>query len=137
MIPAKQYHSDPVDLWPSLELLASGSKDKWQFLVPIETAPEVLAVNSDFDEGRIDEATGYAIPDCDDIAGVDQKTGSGNTSMALEAHRAHLDGVFAQTERITDDMHPGWLASALTNCMMIFGMGRPLQSEKLINSSSS
>ena len=74
----------------------------------MEVAPEVLAVNSDFDEGRIDPATGYAIPDCDDIPGVDQKTGSGNTQIALNASRAHLDGLFANDEKVTDDMHKGW-----------------------------
>jgi hypothetical protein len=63
-------------------------------LIPVEIAPEVLAVNSDFDEGRIDPATGYAIPDCDD------------TNIALEAVRNHLDGKFALNERVTDDMHP-------------------------------
>ena len=47
-------------------------------LLPMELAPDVLAVNSDFDEGRIDPDTGYAIPDCDDIPGVDRKTGAGN-----------------------------------------------------------
>jgi hypothetical protein len=65
-------------------------------LVPVEVAPEVLAVNSDFDEGRIDPATGYAIPDCDDI------------NIALEAVRNHLDGKFAVNERITHDMHKGF-----------------------------
>ena len=76
--------------------------------LPVEVAADVLAVNSDFDEGRIDPATGYAIPDCDDIPGVDQKTGSGNTQIALNASRAHLDGLFANDEKITDDMHKGW-----------------------------
>ncbi len=71
----------------------------------VDLTTEVLAVNSDFDEGRIDSATGYAIPDCDDILGVDQKTGSGNT---LNASRAHLDGLFANDEKVTDDMHKGW-----------------------------
>jgi hypothetical protein len=77
-------------------------------LLPVELAPEVLAVNSDFDEGRIDPATGYAIPDCDDIPSVDLKTGSGNTLIALNASRAHLDGLFANDEKVTDDMHKGW-----------------------------
>jgi hypothetical protein len=77
-------------------------------LLPVEVAPEFLAVNSDFDEGRIDQATGYAIPDCDDMPGVDLKTGSGNTQIALNASRAHLDGLFANDEKVTDDMHKGW-----------------------------
>ena len=65
-------------------------------LLPVEVAPEVLAVNSDFDEGRIDPATGYAIPDCDDA------------DIALEAVRNHLDGKFAINERVTEDMHLGF-----------------------------
>ena len=65
-------------------------------LLPVEVAPEVLAVNSDFDEGRIDPTTGYAIPDCDDA------------NIALEAKQDHLDGKFSANERITDDMHPGF-----------------------------
>jgi hypothetical protein len=62
----------------------------------VETAPPVLAVNSDFDEGRINPVTGYAIPDCDD------------TSLALEAQRTHLHGKYTLNQRITDDMHPGF-----------------------------
>jgi hypothetical protein len=65
-------------------------------LSPIRVAPAILAVNSDFDEGRIDPATGYAIPDCDDA------------NIALEARRNHLDGKYATNTRITEDMHPGF-----------------------------
>ena len=86
----------------------TGGRAAGMSLVPMEVAPEVLAVNSDFDEGRIDPATGYAIPDCDDMPGVDQKTGSGNTQTALNASRAHLDGLFANDEKVTEDMHKGW-----------------------------
>ncbi len=79
------------------------------FLLPLEIAPEVLAVNSDFDEGRIDPTTGYAIPDCDDIAGVDRKTGSGNTLMTLEVERDHLDDLsIKDNELVVDDLHRGW-----------------------------
>jgi len=78
------------------------------FLLPVEVAPEVLAVNSDFDEGRIDPATGYAIPDCDDIPGVDRKTGAGNGDLRIDTEREHLDGLYANDERVTDDMHKGW-----------------------------
>jgi hypothetical protein len=77
-------------------------------LLPVEVAPEVLAVNSDFDEGRIDPATGYAIPDCDDVPGVDRKTGAGNTALRIDTDREHLDGLYANDERVTDDMHKGW-----------------------------
>ncbi len=102
------------DLIVTLELAATNISDDEKpstvmvGLLPVEVAPEVLAVNSDFDEGRIDPATGYAIPDCDDMAGVDLKTGSGNTQIALNASRAHLDGLFANNEKVTDDMHKGW-----------------------------
>lgn len=82
--------------------------------LPFESAPEFLAVNSNFDEGRIDPATGYAIPDCDDIAGVDPISGAGNTLMALEAVRAHLDGTFTQYERVTNDLHQGWFGVPIT-----------------------
>jgi len=102
------------DLIVTLELAATNISDDEKpstamvGLLPVEVAPEVLAVNSDFDEGRIDAATGYAIPDCDDMAGVNMKTGSGNTQIALNASRAHLDGLFANDEKVTDDMHKGW-----------------------------
>ena len=92
-------------------ILATATKDgatKTILLLPVEVAPEVLAVNSDFDEGRIDPATGYAIPDCDDIPGVDPKTGAGNTLMSLEAVRPHLDGTYAQNQRVTNNLHKGW-----------------------------
>lgn len=77
-------------------------------LLPVEVAPDVLAVNSDFDEGRIDPATGYAIPDCDDMPGVDLKTGAGNTKLELGAQRNHLDGTFTQGQHVVDDLHKGW-----------------------------
>ncbi len=106
--------SSPIDVCDGLLSNPSPSSNDSQWenlhvsLLPVEVAPEVLAVNSDFDEGRIDPATGYAIPDCDDIPGVDQKTGSGNTQIALNASSAHLDGLFANDEKVTDDMHKGW-----------------------------
>jgi len=77
-------------------------------LLPVEIAPDVLAVNSDFDEGRIDPATGYAIPDCDDVAGVDRKTGAGNGELLISADRDHLDGTYSDGDRITEDLHKGW-----------------------------
>ena len=77
-------------------ILAKAGGDQLVLLLPVEIAPEVLAVNSDFDEGRIDPATGYAIPDCDDL------------EIALESVRKHLDGRFEAFERVTDDMHQGW-----------------------------
>ena len=110
IIPANSTSSLPIDVMPTLGNApeAGGEIGIGVSLLTVEVAPEVLAVNSDFDEGRIDPATGYAIPDCDDMPGVDQKTGSGNTQIALNASRAHLDGLFANDEKVTDDMHKGW-----------------------------
>lgn len=85
--------SDPIDVLPTF---VTDDERVATILLPVDVAPEVLAVNSDFDEGRIDPATGYAIPDCDD------------TNIALEAQRDHLDGKFSINERITDDLHPGF-----------------------------
>ncbi|MDP0491611.1 MAG: hypothetical protein Q7Q71_11215, partial [Verrucomicrobiota bacterium JB023] len=84
-----------------------------EFLLPVEVAPEVLAVNSDFDEGRVKPLEGtpyfYAIPDCDDMEeGIDPKTGAGNTELLIGAQRDHLDGEYSQGELITDEMHKGW-----------------------------
>ena len=83
-------------------------KKSWLRIVPMEPAPRVLPVNSDFDEGRIDPLTGYAIPDCDDIPGVDLETGAGNTSLELGAKRDHLDGKFTKDEWVVKDLHQGW-----------------------------
>lgn len=108
VIPANGQYSGHEDSMPIPIDVEGSSTITRASIYPVEVAPEVLAVNSDFDEGRIDPNTGYAIPDCDDIPDVDAKTGDGNTLMALEAVRDHLDGEYAQTERITDDMHEGW-----------------------------
>lgn len=89
--------------------LSIGSVDHAAILLPVEVAPDVLAVNSNFDEGRIDSSTGYAIPDCDDIPGVDPITGAGNTLMALEAVRDHLDGRITQYQRLTNNLNEGWV----------------------------
>jgi hypothetical protein len=75
---------------------------------PLKSAPEVLRVNSDFDEGRIDPVTGYAIPDCDDVPGVDPETGSGNANPTLSAVLNHLDGTYSINDLITEDLHQGW-----------------------------
>ena len=37
-------------------------------LVPMDAAPKVLRVNSNFDERKIDSATGFAKPDCEDTS---------------------------------------------------------------------
>ncbi len=65
-------------------------------LVPIEAAPDVLQVNSDFDEGRIEAATSYALPDCDD------------PDRRLGAERDHLHGRWATGTKVVEDLHQGW-----------------------------
>ena len=91
----------------------SNTKNTLALLLPVEIAPDVLAVNSDFDEGRVKPLEGtpyfYAIPDCDDMEeGIDPKTAAGNTELLIGAQRDHLDGEYSQGELITDDMHKGW-----------------------------
>lgn len=108
-VPGGQRRSNILEVRPDVELVPEGYyRTTLQSLIPVLKAPEVLAVNSDFDEGRIDPATGYAIPDCDDIPDVDRKTGSGNSEIRLDTERDHLYGLYENDERVTDDLHPGW-----------------------------
>lgn len=108
-VPAGQRSSNILEVRPDVELVPAGNyRTTLRRLIPVLKAPEVLAVNSDFDEGRIDPTTGYAIPDCDDIPDVDRKTGSGNSELRLDTERDHLDGLYLDDERVTDDLHPGW-----------------------------
>lgn len=100
-------------------------------LLPIEAAPDVLAVNSDFDEGRIDPAAGYAIPDCDDMPNVDLKTGSGNTKVELDAERNHLDGRFSQGDDVVDDLHKGWFGVNPKACSDEFWNGANITIRKI------
>ena len=110
LIPAGQTYSAPLDIEATPDLVEGHSISSFVNVSfsPPGRAPEVLAVNSDFDEGRIDPITGYAIPDCDDMPGVDPETGAGNTKLELGAVRNHLDGTFAQSELIVKDLHKGW-----------------------------
>ena len=112
VIPAEQTFSPPIDLTPQLSSTPSNTDDYYEFvemkLIALEAAPDVLTVNSDFDEGRIDPDTGYAIPDCDDVPDVDRKTGAGNGALRIDTDLEHLDGLFANDERITQDLHRGW-----------------------------
>lgn len=59
-------------------------------LVPVEIAPDVLRVNSDFDEQKIDTTTHYAKPD--------------NGDDDLKAERGDKQG-----KMITEDLHKGFL----------------------------
>jgi hypothetical protein len=110
LIPAGQTYSAPLDIEATPDLVEGYSIRSIANVSfsPPGRAPEVLAVNSDFDEGRIDPITGYAIPDCDDMPGVDPETGAGNTKLELSAARNHLDGTFAQSELVVKDLHKGW-----------------------------
>lgn len=94
--PISQTYGSAGHILQKVNLFNPGFENYRAVLNLVEFAPEVLPVNSDFDEGRIDPTTGYAIPDCDD------------TSLALEAQRAHLDGKYTVNQRITDDMYPGF-----------------------------
>jgi hypothetical protein len=87
---------DVVPQLPSIPENAKGVVLVTERLVAYEVAPDVIAVNSDFDEGRVDSSTGYAIPDCDDPL------------RDLEPQRAHLDGRWAMFSKVTEDMHQGW-----------------------------
>ncbi len=107
-VPANQTDSFYIDMkCDSISVLGKDVHTQVR-LRAIEPAPAVLAVNSDFDEGRIDPDTGYAIPDCDDVPGVNRDTGAGNDEMVIGTQRAHLDGLYANGEHITDDLHKGW-----------------------------
>lgn len=101
-VPAGDHISAPLRITPKFDGHISGGmpaetpKAVRTVLHPIELAPEVLRVNTDFDEGRIDSATGVAVPDA-----------LGDTP-SLQAERDHLDGSFETGEIVTDDLHPGW-----------------------------
>jgi len=100
-----------IDLSSNGIILVQATEEGTQktgLLIPVEVAPDILAVNSDFDEGRIDPTTGYAIPDCDDVPGVDRKTGAGNGELLISAARDHLDDEYTAGDLVTDDMHKGW-----------------------------
>jgi hypothetical protein len=116
VIPAGKTYSAPLDFEavPAVIEQSDMSSSAVDTLLRSEKAPEVLSVNSDFDEGRIDPVTGYAIPDCDDMPGVDPETGAGNTKLELGAVRSHLDGTFAQGDLVVKDLHKGWFGMTPT-----------------------
>ena len=62
-------------------------------LIPMEMAPEVLAANTNFDEGDVDE-TNTAKPDCE--------------NDSLKAKRNHLDGKWKKGDIVTEDLHKGF-----------------------------
>ena len=101
--------SNVITVTPEVDVVPEGHwKRHVTHFIPVQAAPDVLRVNSDFDEGRIDPATGHAIPDCDDGPGVDRKTGKGNPYLFLRAQRDHLDGRYEEWDKITEDLHSGW-----------------------------
>jgi len=63
-------------------------------LLPMELAPGVLAVNTNFDEGDVDNETHYAKPDCE--------------NGTLKAARDHLDGNWEVGDIVTEDLHKGF-----------------------------
>ncbi len=91
------YSQPPVGVREAGHQAAPGIVEEHEvILLPVELAPETLAANTDFDEGRIDSATGYAVPDCDD------------PQHHLEAEREHLDGRWPVGSKVTEDLHQGW-----------------------------
>ena len=69
-------------------------RSKADTLLKVDVAPDVLAVNSGFDEGNFAGALGRALPDHQDFS--------------LKAKRDHLDGLYQQGEIVTDKLHNGW-----------------------------
>ena len=63
-------------------------------LAELEAAPEVLRVNTDFDEGRLDPITGFALDDASD--------------EDLKADRNGPDGRMKAGEVVTEDLCSGW-----------------------------
>jgi len=62
--------------------------------MPVEIAPEILRVNTDFDEGVLD-ASGHAVPDAED--------------PDLKADRdSYHDSSIKQNDVVTEDLHEGW-----------------------------
>jgi hypothetical protein len=73
------------------------ARETWRiggwFLLPVEVVPEVLAVNSDFDEGDTTESHA-AKPDC--------------ANGTLKAKKDYLDGKWQEGNIVTEDLHKGF-----------------------------
>jgi hypothetical protein len=122
-IPANATQSEAIELTPNALDYAgypSIGASVIESLLPVDIAPDVLAVNSDFDEGRIDSATGYAIPDCDD------------PQRYLGPERAHQDGNWAMGTRVTEDMHQGWFGVKPSQMGADFWAGSTVTIKKII-----
>jgi hypothetical protein len=104
-IPSGQTHSPPVDLLASFHNNFTNARDYQHneqvtmtiALVPMELAPDKLALNGDFDEGE----TGATGP---------QETGAiaDNRNRTLIAKRDSVDGRVKAGDVVTDDLHQGW-----------------------------
>ncbi len=88
--------SDPLELEPGYPM-EGVEKSVEVIILPVELAPEVLRVNTDFDEGKLVE--GYAVPDSKE---------TNPSQPSLRAERNSLDGRFKAGELITDDLHQGF-----------------------------
>ena len=95
-VPKGQSYSESVDLITSTSASAGTTNFSDVGLYYLEKAPDILPVNSGFNEGRIDPTTGYAIPDCDD------------PDLELEAVREHLDNAYHVGDKVTRSLHKGW-----------------------------
>jgi hypothetical protein len=94
--------SEYADVKPEKNFPGYGYQEHWLKYAPLLRAPEVLSVNSDYDEGRVDPTTGYAIPDCDDA------------DSELLSMRDHLSGQNEAGDLVFDDLHPGWFGLSPT-----------------------
>jgi len=81
-------------LEPNARTLSYASRSTYFSLLPVELAPEVLAANTNFDEGDVDDETHYAKPDCE--------------NGTLKAARDHLDGKWEEGDIVTEDLHKGF-----------------------------
>ncbi len=109
-VSAGNHFSAPVDLAVGFEhdapLHAVEPGEPWESFIGIETItldataairlPEVIPANTDFDEGRVDPATGFAIPDAHDVGG------------SLIAVRDHPVEPVSAGQIVTDDLLEGW-----------------------------
>lgn len=93
--PGESTSEDIIDTDHYMETAASNTEVRLLArLLPMELAPEVLAVNTNFDEGDVDDETQYAKPDCE--------------NGTLKAARDHLDGKWEEGDIVTENLHQGF-----------------------------
>ena len=63
--------------------------------------------------------------------GLTSETGAGNGELRLDTEREHLDGLYANDERVTDDLHNGWFGVAPNQAPSDFWDGATVTIRKL------